>query len=78
VRTSKADHATPEDFVTNEDVETMEKHYQSPYTVESMKKHHDDVAYYRNRDKAGKGDWFSGRVSQAYKDNYDKIKWRKP
>jgi hypothetical protein len=41
------------------------------YGVDSAMKHYKDHVYYRQR-KAGDG-WFHGRVTRAYRDNYDKI-----
>jgi hypothetical protein len=51
----------PEDFITQEDKES-----------ESMKKHHDAVVYYKQRKG---GEWFHGRISNAFRNGYDNIKW---
>jgi hypothetical protein len=50
----------PEDFITQEDKESAPKPYSSEYTLESMKKHHDAV---------------HGRISNAFRNGYDNIKW---
>ena len=41
------------------------------YGVETGLKHYKDFVYYRQR-KGGDG-WFHGRVTRAYRDNYDSI-----
>jgi hypothetical protein len=65
----------PEDFISDDDIESAPHDQASQYTVESMKKHHDEVVYYKQR-KGGE-DWFHGRVSNKYRENYDQIKWEK-
>jgi hypothetical protein len=62
----------PEDFITQEDKESAPKPYSSEYTLESMKKHHDAVVYYKQRKG---GEWFHGRISNAFRNGYDNIKW---
>lgn len=69
------EHKTPDDFITRDDAESAPHRQASQYTMESMKKHHDDVVYYKQR-KGGQ-DWFCGRVSDSYRKNYDKIQWDK-
>lgn len=69
------EHKTPNDFITPDDVESAPSRHSSQHTVESMKKHHDAVVYYKQR-KGGE-DWFCGRVSDSYRKNYDQIKWDK-
>ncbi len=62
----------PNDFRTREDAESAPHAHSSQYTVESMKKHHDDVVYYKQRKG---GDWFHGRTTNAFRKGYDNIKW---
>jgi len=45
------------------------------YSVDAAMKHYANDVYYRQR-KGGDG-WFHGRVSNAYRDNYDSIFGRK-
>ena len=66
------EHKSPNDFISPSDIASAPNNHSSPYTVESMKKHHDAVVYYKQR--RGE-DWFHGRVSKKYCQNYDKIKW---
>lgn len=41
------------------------------YSVEAAEKHYADTVYYKQR--KGGDSWFHGRVSPAYRDNYDDI-----
>ncbi len=68
------EHKTPEDFITKKDMESTPHKHASQYTVESMKRHHDAVVYYKQRSG---GSWFQGRVSQEYKDGYAAMRWDK-
>lgn len=70
MRRQSDEFKNPNDFINIDDIETGGR-AKSQYTVESMKKHHDDVVYYKQR-KSGDS-WFHGRVSNAYRDNYDQI-----
>lgn len=74
MRQQSDEFKNPDDFTTHDDIETG-GHGKSQYTVESMKKHHDQVAYYKQR-KGGE-DWFHGRTSHAYRNNYNRIAWDK-
>ncbi len=58
----------PNNFITHEDMESAPNSHSSQYTVESMKKHHDSVVYYKQR--KGGDSWFHGRVSNAFREGY--------
>lgn len=45
------------------------------YSAEGAMEHYKNKVYYRQR-KGGE-DWFPGRVSPAYRNNYDRIQWNK-
>jgi hypothetical protein len=44
------------------------------FTKENQEAHYRDVVYYHQRKG---GEWFHGRVSNAYRNNYDDIEWNK-
>lgn len=62
----------PNAFINMDDIETGGR-AKSQYTMESMKNHHDDVVYYKQR--KGGDSWFHGRVSKAYRNHYAEINW---
>lgn len=72
----------PEDVVKGLDVPDEvkpkflnEEQMHHKYSVEACMKDYANNVYYRQR--KGGDSWFHGRVSDAYREGYDQINWRK-